>query len=197
MLDFAIGLVRTNPPFEPEKVGALVDGLLSALGKESKQVWGRRAGVMAHNSFREKPPARFQSSDFEELQTAVGQLLGTVRSGAVRAMALPSLRFVLLPGEKRRQLQVAGTARDVFLYLLHAAFATSERDVILFCPDCGGPFLAKGKRRFCCRKCANRAMYRRWRQKHGRSRTREKNRRAYVKQHGRRKVMTYVPRRSY
>jgi hypothetical protein len=195
VLDFAICLARTKSPFEPQTVETLVDGFLAALGQESKHVWGRRAGMMVHSSFREKAPARFQSGDFEDVQKAVGELLGTVRSGAIRAVALPSLRFVLLPGRTRRQLQVVGTARDVFLYLLHAALAMSEGNLIHFCPDCGQPFLASGKRRFCCRECANRAMYRRWKQKHGRSVVGKKNRRAYKKRQGRRKVMTYRPRR--
>jgi hypothetical protein len=196
VLGFAVGLARTKPPLEPESVELLVEKFLSALGKESKHVWGRRAGLMVHNSFRGKAPARFQSADFEELQRAVAEFLGTVRSGAVRAMALPSLRFVLLPGRARRQLQVAGTACDVYLYLLHAALAVSEGSAILFCPDCGGPFLAKGKRRFCGRKCANRTMYRRWSQRHAASEVRKKNRANYQRKHLKQKVSSYRSRRT-
>lgn len=196
ILHFAIGLAREElNPLKPQRRGALVSGFLHALGRESKGVWGRRAGTMVHSSFRDKRPESFEQPDFEELQRAIRELLGTVRSNAIRAMALPSLRFVLLPGKKRRQLQVAGTARDVFSYLLHAALAICDADVVRFCPACGGPFLAQGKRRFCDRACANRAMYRRWSQRHGRADVGVKNRATYQRKHPLQKVSTYQPRR--
>lgn len=195
VLEFAIGLARQNlQSVDDGERAALVDGFLRALGRESKGVWGRRVGIMVHNSFREQPPESFGQRDFHELKEAIQRLLGTVRSNAIRATALPSLRFVLLTGTKRRQLQVAGSARDVFLYLLHAALAIGDGEAVLFCPECSGAFLANGKQRFCDRRCANRVMYRRWSQRHGKAGVRKKNRRSYAKGHGRRKVMKYRDR---
>lgn len=195
VLGFAVRLARENLEALDEKHREiLVKEYLRALGRETGAVWGRRAGVMVHSSFRDKSPEGFTQADFETLKEAIQILLGTVRSDAVRGTALASLRLVLLPGKQRRHLLVAGSAHDVFLYLLHAALAMSDRAAILFCPECGCAFVAKGKRRFCARPCANRAMYRRWSKRHGRRVVKAKNRKAYVKPHGRRKVMKYQDR---
>lgn len=195
VLGFAVRLAGENlESLDDKHREILVKEYLQALGRETSEVWGRRAGVMVHSSFRDKSPERFTQADFETLKQAIQILLGTVRSDAVRGTALASLRFVLLPGKQRRQLLVAGSAHDVFLYLLHAALAMSDRAAILFCPECGSAFVAKGKRRFCARPCANRAMYRRWSKRHGRRAVKAKNRKAYVKPHGRLKVMKYQDR---
>lgn len=195
VLGFAVRLASENLESLDEKHREiLANEYLRALGRETSEVWGRRAGVIVHSSFRDKSPERFTQADFETLKEAIQILLGSVRSDAVRGTALASLRFVLLPGKQRRQVSVAGSAHDVFLYLLHAALAMSDRVAILFCPECGCAFVAKGKRRFCARPCANRAMYRRWSKRHGPRAVQGKNRKNYANKNGRRKVMTYRTR---
>jgi len=173
--------------------------LASALGRDSASHGGVRAGVMVSHRFDGLSPDRYGLANFAHLQAEVARLLESVAGGAQRQLKpiVPGpIRVLTLPYQGRTLLFIEGTVEAVFLHVLLFALSQADNSIVRRCPVCTRIFAALGQRRYCERRCTNRASRMKYMARHGREQLLLAKRSAYEKRVKPGRARPYKPRRS-
>ena len=173
--------------------------LASALGRDSASVDSVRAGVLVSRRFDGPSPDQYGRAELGRLQVEVTRLMQSVAGGAHRHLApidLGSIRVITLPYKDKSIWHLQGTVMAVFLHILLLALSQTDNRIVRRCPECPRLVAAEGKRRYCSRRCTNRASMKEFVRRTGRERLRLAKRRAYERRVLPGRARRYRPRLS-
>ena len=183
LLKFGIQLAETNlTNLRDADLKRMRRQLASALGRDSGSVDSVRAGVLISRKFDGPSPDRYGVEDLARLQVEVTRLLRPVTAGAFRPLqptSLAMIRVMTLPYRDRSLPYLQGTVTAVFLHILLLALSMTDNRVVRRCPVCSRLLAADGKRRYCNRRCTNRASMKKYLERNGRESLRLAKRREY------------------